>query len=98
MVNIEDYKPQTQESMAEWISLAKPEECIIYYKGFLGEDVTKNFQLRKFGQYVLDMEKQHVNLFQKKVSGRLEITDKTDIVYLYIAQKKGAKNGKYKVS
>jgi|TARA_R100001509_G_C4768241_1_gene182106 hypothetical protein len=98
MVNIEDYKPQTQESMAEWISLAKPGECIIYYKGFLGEDVTKNFQLRKFGQYVLDMEKQHVNLFQKKVSGRLEITDKTDIVYLYIAQKKGAKNGKYKVS
>ena len=62
------------------------------------EDVTKNFQLRKFGQYVLDMEKQYVNLFQKKVSGRLEITDKTDIVYLYIAQKKGAKNGKYKVS
>ena len=98
MVNIEDYKPQTQESMAEWISLAKPGECIIYYKGFLGEDVTKNFQLRKFGQYVLDMEKQHVNLFQKKVSGRLEITDKNDIVYLYIAQKKGAKNGKYKVS
>ena len=98
MVNIEDYKPQTQESMAEWMSLAKPGECIIYYKGFLGEDVTKNFQLRKFGQYVLDMEKQHVNLFQKKVSGRLEITDKTDIVYLYIAQKKGAKNGKYKVS
>jgi len=98
MVNIEDYKPQTQESMAEWISLAKPGECIIYYKGFLGEDVTKNFQLRKFGQYVLDMEKQHVNLFQQKVSGRLEITDKTDIVYLYIAQKKGAKNGKYKVS
>ncbi len=98
MVNIEDYKPQTQESMAEWISLAKPGECIIYYKGFLGEDVTKNFQLRKFGQYVLDMEKQYVNLFQKKVSGRLEITDKTDIVYLYIAQKKGAKNGKYKVS
>jgi hypothetical protein len=98
MVNIEDYKPQTQESMAEWISLAKPGECIIYYKGFLGEDVTKNFQLRKFGQYVLDMEKQHVNLFQKKVSGRLEITDKTDIVYLYIAQKKGVKNGKYKVS
>jgi len=98
MVNIEDYKPQTQESMAEWISLAKPGECIIYYKGFLGEDVTKNFQLRKFGQYVLDMEKQHINLFQKKVSGRLEITDKTDIVYLYIAQKKGAKNGKYKVS
>ena len=35
MVNIEDYKPQTQESMAEWISLAKPGECIIYYKGFL---------------------------------------------------------------
>ena len=98
MVNIEDYKPQTQESMAEWISLAKPGECIIYYKGFLGEDVTKNFQLIKFGQYVLDMEKQYVNLFQKKVSGRLEITDKTDIVYLYIAQKKGAKNGKYKVS
>ena len=98
MVNIEDYKPQTQESMAEWISLAKPGECIIYYKGFLGEDVTKNFQLRKFGQYVLDMEKQYVNLFQKKVSGRLEMTDKTDIVYLYIAQKKGAKNGKYKVS
>lgn len=98
MVNIEDYKPQTQESMAEWISLAKPGECIIYYKGFLGEDVTKNFQLRKFGQYVLDMEKQYVNLFQKKVSGRLEITDKTDIVYLYIAQRKGAKNGKYKVS
>tara|TARA_R100001086_G_scaffold185198_1_gene103605 strand:+ start:28 stop:324 length:297 start_codon:yes stop_codon:yes gene_type:complete len=98
MVNIEDYKPQTQESMAEWISLAKPGECIIYYKGFLGEDVTKNFQLRKFGQYVLDMEKQYVNLFQKKVSGKLEITDKTDIVYLYIAQKKGAKNGKYKVS
>lgn len=98
MVNIEDYKPQTQESMAEWISLAKPGECIIYYKGFLGEDITKDFQLRKFGQYVLDMEKQHVNLFQKKVSGRLEITDKTDIVYLYIAQKKGAKNGKYKVS
>ena len=98
MVNIEDYKPQTQESMAEWISLAKPGECIIYYKGFLGEDVTENFQLRKFGQYVLDMEKQYVNLFQKKVSGRLEITDKTDIVYLYIAQKKGAKNGKYKVS
>ena len=98
MVNIEDYKPQTQESMAEWISLAKPGECIIYYKGFLGEDVTKNFQLRKFGQYVLDMEKQYVNLFQEKVSGRLEITDKTDIVYLYIAQKKGAKNGKYKVS
>jgi len=98
MVNIEDYKPQTQESMAEWISLAKPGECIIYYKGFLGEDITRNFELRKFGQYVLDMEKQHVNLFQKKVSGRLEITDKTDIVYLYIAQKKGAKNGKYKVS
>ena len=98
MVNIEDYKPQTQESMAEWISLAKPGECIIYYKGFLGEDITKNFELRKFGQYVLDMEKQHVNLFQKKVSGRLEITDKTDIVYLYIAQKKGAKNGKYQIS
>ena len=98
MVNIEDYKPQTKESMAEWMSSAKPGECIIYYKGFLGEDITKNFELRKFGQYVLDMEKQHVNLFQKKVSGRLEITDKTDIVYLYIAQKKGAKNGKYKVS
>ena len=98
MVNIEDYKPQTQESMAEWMSLAKPGECIIYYKGFLGEDITKNFELRKFGQYVLDMEKQHVNLFQKKVSGRLEITDKTDIIYLYIAQKKGAKNGKYQIS
>jgi len=98
MVNIEDYKPQTQESMAEWISLAKPGECIIYYKGFLGEDITRNFELRKFGQYVLDMEKQHVNLFQQKVSGRLEITDKTDIVYLYIAQKKGVKNAKHKVS
>jgi len=94
MVNIEDYKPQTKESMAEWMSLAKPGECIIYYKGFLGEDITKNFELRKFGQYVLDMEKTYVNLFQKKVSGRLEITDKTDIVYLYIAQKKGVKNGK----
>jgi hypothetical protein len=44
------------------------------------------------------MEKQHVNLFQKKVSGRLEMTDKTDIIYLYIAQKKGVKNAKYKVS
>jgi len=42
----------------------------------------------------LDMEKTYVNLFQKKVSGRSEITDKTDIVYLYIAQKKGVKNGK----
>ena len=98
MVNIEDYKPQTQESMAEWISLAKPGECIIYYKGFLGEDVTKNFQLRKFGQYVLDMEKQYVNLFQKKVSGRLEMTDKDEIVYLYIAQKKGVVNAKSKTS
>ena len=96
MVNIEDYKPQTQESMAEWILLAKPGECIIYYKGFRRRR-NKNFQLRKFGQYVLDMEKQ-CQSFQKKVSGRLEITDKTDIVYLYIAQKKGAKNGKYKVS
>lgn len=94
MVNIEDYKPQTQESMAEWMSLAKPGECIIYYKGFLGEDVTKNFQLRKFANFVLEMEKQYVNLFQKKVSGRSEIIDKTDIVYLYIAQKKGVKNGK----
>jgi len=98
MVNVEDYKPQTQESMAEWMTSAKPGECIIYYKGFLGEDVTKNFQLRKFANYILDMEKQHVNLFQKKVSGRLEMTDKTDIVYLYIAQKKGAKNAKYKIS
>jgi hypothetical protein len=80
--------------MAEWMSLAKPGECIIYYKGFLGEDVTKNFQLRKFANFVLEMEKQYVNLFQKKVSGRSEIIDKTDIVYLYIAQKKGVKNGK----
>ena len=94
MVNIEDYKPQTQESMAEWMSLAKPGECIIYYKGFLGEDVTKNFQLRKFANFVLEMEKQYVNLFQKKVSGRSELIDKTDIVYLYIAQTKGVKNGK----
>jgi|TARA_E500000178_G_scaffold331868_1_gene365158 hypothetical protein len=98
MVNIEDYKPQTHESMTEWATLAKPGECIIYYKGFLGEDVTKDFKLRKFANFVLEMEKQHVNLFQQKVSGRLEITDKDDIVYLYIAQKKGAKNGKYKVS
>ena len=80
------------------MSLAKPGECIIYYVGFLGEDITRNFELRKFGQYVLDMEKQHVNLFQQKVSGREEIIDKTDIVYLYIAQKKGVKNAKHKVS
>ena len=98
MVNIEDYKPQTQESMAEWMTLAKPGECIIYYKGFLGEDVTKNFELRKFGNYMLYMEKQHVNLFQKKVSGRSEITDKNEIVYLYIAQKKGVVNDQSKTS
>ena len=98
MVNIEDYKPQTQESITEWAATAEPGECIIYYKGFLGEDVTKDYKLRKFANFVLEMEKQHVNLFQKKVSGRSEITDKTDIIYLYIAQKKGVKNAKYKVS
>tara|TARA_R100000700_G_C3153229_1_gene131275 strand:+ start:64 stop:360 length:297 start_codon:yes stop_codon:yes gene_type:complete len=98
MVNIEDYKPQTQESITEWAAAAKPGECIIYYKGFLGKDVTKDYKLRKFADFVLEMEKKHVYLFQKKVSGQLEITDKTDIIYLYIAQKKGAKNAKYKVS
>ena len=41
MVNVEDYKPQTQESMTEWAAAAKPGECIIYYKGLIGKDVNK---------------------------------------------------------
>ena len=88
----EEYKEQTIQSLTDWITNSD-EDQIVYYKGYLAEKIGINVGLRKLASFMMDMHKLgKVALTQKKISGRKQIGDKEDIIYLYIAQRR--KNAK----
>ena len=88
----EEYKEQTIQSLTDWITNSD-EDQIVYYKGYLAENIGINVGLRKLASFMMDMHKLgKVARTQKKISGIKQIGDKGDIIYLYIAQRR--KNAK----
>ena len=88
---------QTEQSINEWLQNPK-EKSIVYHSGFLCVDADRNKELKDFRRFMAQLEESKlVALTQKKISGRKDPGDNsTPIVYEYIAQKRGVKDGRSK--
>ena len=77
----------TIEEVTKWVSTAKKGQETTYYKGFFVYQAQKDYQMRKFSNDLLDLEKKTNSffLYQKKIKAGFE---KQLPIYEYCIQKK----------
>jgi hypothetical protein len=91
-ITIKDRKTMTIEALKEWLDISVEGDNITYYEGFLAQEGGNNYEIRKLGRFMAEMENlKKVDLVQKKISGIKILGDKGPIIYHYIAQRR--KNG-----